>query len=98
MTVAETDAPLQILARPPRSPTQDALRALFRTKSAIVGMAVLSFLVLTAILAPIIAPYDPSAVLIGGENVKKRQPSGLPSSSARCWEPWQATPQAQPTM
>jgi ABC-type dipeptide/oligopeptide/nickel transport system permease subunit len=74
MTVAETDAPLQILARPPRSPTQDALRALFRTKSAIVGMAVLSFLVLTAILAPIIAPYDPSAVLIGVENVKKRQP------------------------
>ncbi len=73
MTVTETSVH-PILARPPRSPTQDALRALFRTKSAIVGMVVLIALTLTAILAPVIAPYEPSAVLIGVEKIKKRQP------------------------
>ncbi|PKO21390.1 MAG: diguanylate cyclase [Chloroflexi bacterium HGW-Chloroflexi-1] len=71
MTVAES--PLeQVLARPPRSPGQDAMRALFRTKSAILGMIILLALVLVAVSAPIIAPYDPNQVLIGKENVKKR--------------------------
>ena len=41
-------------------PTQDALRALFRTKSAIVGMVILVVLILVAIFAPVIAPYDPN--------------------------------------
>ena len=64
----------QILTRPPRSPAQDAVRALFRTKSAILGMVVLLALALTAVFAPVIAPYDPTAVLIGVEKIKKRQP------------------------
>lgn len=63
-----------IIDRPPRSPTQDAMRALFRTKSAIVGMVILVILTLVAIFAPVIAPYPPNQVLIGKENVKKRQP------------------------
>jgi peptide/nickel transport system permease protein len=62
----------QVLSRAPRSPTQDAIRSLFRTKSALLGMAVLSVLVLTAIMAPVIAPFDPNQVLIGKEQVKMR--------------------------
>ncbi|MFZ1239998.1 MAG: ABC transporter permease [Anaerolineae bacterium] len=62
----------QILARPPRSPWQDALYTLLRTKSAILGMVILGVLILTAIFAPLIAPYDPDQVLIGIENIKMR--------------------------
>jgi peptide/nickel transport system permease protein len=62
----------QILSRAPRSPTQDATRSLFRTKSAILGMAVLGVLVLVAVFAPLIAPYDPNQVLIGKEQIKMR--------------------------
>lgn len=70
MASAELDT---ITSRPPRSPGQDAMRALFRTKSAIAGMVILVILVLVALFAPAIAPYDPTQVLIGKEAVKKRQ-------------------------
>jgi peptide/nickel transport system permease protein len=63
-----------IIARPPRTPLQDALRALFHNRSALLGMAILGFLLFVAIFAPVIAPYEPDAVLIGKEKVKKRQP------------------------
>lgn len=59
--------------RPPRSPGRDALRALLRTKSAIGGMIILVMLMLVALFAPLLAPYQPNQVLIGLENVKKRQ-------------------------
>ncbi|MBM4458402.1 MAG: ABC transporter permease [Chloroflexi bacterium] len=72
MTVADS-AIDDVLARPPRSPAQDALRTLLRTKSAILGMTILVVLMLMAILAPVIAPYDPNQVLIGIEKVKMRQ-------------------------
>lgn len=49
------------------------LRRIFKQRSAIVGMVLLSFLLLVAIFAPLIAPYDPVAVLIGVEDVTKRQ-------------------------
>jgi peptide/nickel transport system permease protein len=62
-----------IIDRPPRSPTQDAIRALFRTKSAIAGMVILVILTLVAIFAPVVAPYPPNQVLIGKEEVRKRQ-------------------------
>jgi len=58
--------------RRPRTPTRDALRALFHTKSAILGMVILLVLVLVAIFAPLIAPYDPNKVLIGVEKIKMR--------------------------
>ena len=68
-----TDANLQEpLSRPPRSPTQDAIRSLFRTKSAILGMVILAAMLLIAVFAPVIAPYDPDKVLIGIEKVKMR--------------------------
>ena len=63
----------QVLARTPRSPTQDAMRSLLHNRSAIVGMVILGILVIIAILAPVIAPYDPNAPLIGVESVKKRE-------------------------
>ena len=49
------------------------LRRLFRQRSAIVGLIILGFLMIVAIFAPIIAPYDPTDVLIGVEDVKRRE-------------------------
>ena len=49
------------------------LRRIFRQRPAIVGGAILSFLVLVAIFAPVLAPYDPDFVLIGHEDVKRRE-------------------------
>ncbi len=48
------------------------IRNIFRQKSAIIGGTILVFLVLVAIFAPVIAPYDPEEVLIGKEDIKKR--------------------------
>ncbi len=67
-TVSQT-----IADRPPRSPAQDAWRALRHTKSAIVGAMILIFMILIAITAPVIAPYPPNQPLIGKEDVKKRE-------------------------
>ncbi|MCP4167139.1 MAG: ABC transporter permease [Chloroflexi bacterium] len=50
------------------------LRVLIRQRSAIIGMSIIGVLVVIALFAPQIAPYEPDAVLIGKENVKKRQP------------------------
>ena len=52
---------------------QLTLRRIFRQRSAVVGMVILGFLILVAIFANVIAPYDPIQVLIGvEEGVKKR--------------------------
>ena len=48
------------------------LRRVFRQRSAIIGMVVLGFLVLVALLAPVITSYGPEKVLIGLEPVRKR--------------------------
>lgn len=48
-------------------------RRFFRRKSALVGLGILGLLILTAIFAPVIAPYEPEQVLIGVEPVRKRQ-------------------------
>jgi len=49
------------------------LRRILRQRSARVGIVILSVLVLIAIFAPVIATYDPEKILIGIENVKKRE-------------------------
>lgn len=49
------------------------LRSIFRQRSAIIGGTILIILVLVAIFAPLLAPYDPEEVLIGKEDIKKRQ-------------------------
>ncbi|MGQ9489261.1 MAG: ABC transporter permease [Anaerolineae bacterium] len=74
MTVSDTPVVIEQTLRSPRTPMQDALRALMRTKSAVAGMVILALLTFVAIFAPVLAPYDPNQVLIGIENVKKRQP------------------------
>ena len=48
-------------------------RRLFRRRSALVGMVILGLLVLIALTAQWLAPYDPLQVLIGVEPVKQRQ-------------------------
>jgi ABC-type dipeptide/oligopeptide/nickel transport system permease subunit len=50
------------------------LRSIFRQRSAVIGGSVLILLVLVAIFAPVIAPYDPTEVLIGKEDITKRAP------------------------
>ena len=49
------------------------LRRIFRQRSAIIGGTILIFLILVALFAPAIAPYSPEEVLIGKEDVKKRE-------------------------
>lgn len=50
------------------------LRRLFRQRSAIVGMAMLAFILIAAIFAPVLAPYGEDEVLIGKEEgIKRRQ-------------------------
>jgi peptide/nickel transport system permease protein len=43
------------------SPARRALRRLFRRKGAVIGMAVIAIFIVLALLAPVIAPYDPVA-------------------------------------
>ena len=43
------------------SPTRRAVRRLFKRKGAVAGLVVLSLFILLALLAPLIAPYDPIA-------------------------------------
>lgn len=49
------------------------LRRLFRQRSATIGLILLGILILSAIFAPLIAPYDPEQPLIGIEEVGKRE-------------------------
>lgn len=61
------------LSGKPTSLTRLALRRLLRRRAALVGMTLLGMLTLTAIFAPLIAPYDPIRVLIGVEDVARRE-------------------------
>jgi oligopeptide transport system permease protein len=66
-TITATDqqrraADLNAIARKQRSLWRDALYRLVRNRAALVGLFVIGFVALVAILAPLIAPYDPYAV------------------------------------
>ncbi len=51
------------------------LRRILRQRSAIVGLGILAVISFLAIFAPVLAPFDPTDVLIGKEEgVRKRQP------------------------
>jgi len=58
----------------PASLWRTTARRLLQRKSAIAGMIILGGLILTAVFAPWIAPYAPDEVLIGKEDVKRRDP------------------------
>ncbi|MGQ9554034.1 MAG: ABC transporter permease [Anaerolineae bacterium] len=56
------------LREKPRTPAGDALRHLRRNPVAIGGMVILGFLLLLALLAPLIAPYKPTAQILAERN------------------------------
>ena len=61
------------MVRGPQSLRQLALRALLHHRSAILGMIIIAVLILVSIFAPLIAPYEPNRILIGVEQVRKRE-------------------------
>ena len=48
------------------------LRRIFRQRSAVIGMSILFVIILLAIFAPVLTDYGPTDVLIGVEDVRKR--------------------------
>jgi oligopeptide transport system permease protein len=62
-----TPAPIQqaFATRKPRSLWQDAWRRLTRNRGSIVGMGIVGFFMLVAILAPVIAPHPPQLSYAG---------------------------------
>jgi len=61
-------------ARRSRGLWGDAFRELLRKRSAVIGLVMLAVLVLVAVFAPLVAPYDPNEVLLGQEGVTLRDP------------------------
>jgi peptide/nickel transport system permease protein len=63
--MAETAVRTTIIATPSEwaaeSPTARTLRRLLRRKGAVLGLAVIALFVAVAVLAPLVAPYDPTA-------------------------------------
>lgn len=75
MTTSKNFEPSEIdLRRRKETPWIQALRSFVRQRSAILGMIIIGGIMLVAIFANQIAPYQPDQVLIGQESVKKRQP------------------------
>lgn len=51
-----------------------AWRRLLRRKGGVLGLLIIGFMISVAIFAPLIAPYEPTEVLIGKEDVSRRDP------------------------
>lgn len=51
-----------------------ALRRFRERRSGMIGLVIVSALILLAVTAPLIAPYEPNEVLIGKEDVTRRDP------------------------
>jgi|FLYL01.1.fsa_nt_gi ABC-type dipeptide/oligopeptide/nickel transport system permease subunit len=58
----------------PTSTWRLAGRRLLRRKTGVVGMAIIGFWLLVALLAPLLAPYDPERGLLGVEEIRRREP------------------------
>lgn len=58
----------------PSSQLRLTIRRFRGRTSGMIGLGIVIFLVLIAIFAPIIAPYEPNEILIGKEDVKPRDP------------------------
>lgn len=51
-----------------------AMRRFRGRKSGMIGLGIISALILVAILAPVLAPYEPTEILIGVEDVRRYDP------------------------
>ena len=69
--VIRSDTATQVVRS--RSLAALTLRNLFKQRNAIIGMILLLLLTLTAVFAPLLAPYDPINDLIGEEDVVARE-------------------------
>lgn len=58
----------------PLSQWRLVLRRFRQRKSGMIGLSIISFLILIAIFAPLIAPYGPTEILIGKEEVSRYDP------------------------
>jgi ABC-type dipeptide/oligopeptide/nickel transport system permease subunit len=56
----------------PMSQWRLALRRFRERKSGMIGLGIVTFLILVAIFAPLLAPYEPNQVLIGREDIGPR--------------------------
>lgn len=54
------------ISHPPISPWADVRRQLLRDRLAVLGIIILFLLILTAVFAPLIAPFDPYEMNLGG--------------------------------
>ena len=68
-TLTDTPPLHKVAATTVRTPLQDMLRRIARHRSAQVGAAILGLMIIVAVFAPVLAPYDPIRVL---KDVKPR--------------------------
>jgi ABC-type dipeptide/oligopeptide/nickel transport system permease subunit len=76
-TTSTTDAALADTATRPRPARlwRDTLTSILRQRSAVLGLIILGFLVLVALFADVISPYDPNQSLLGVQSgVARRSP------------------------
>ncbi len=73
-TLEEVALDEQRLTTKPQAQWRLAARRFRERKSGMIGLGIVTFLFLVALLAPLIAPYDPNEVLIGKEDVTRRDP------------------------
>lgn len=71
-TTTDRLAPAQSV-RGPAGLWRQALHAFLGHRSAIIGMCIIVLLLFLAIFAPLIAPYQPNDILIGTEQIRKRE-------------------------
>ena len=68
------DTEVEAILERPTGLWRGAWRRLLRRKTGVFGLSIIGTLVVIAVFAPLIAPYDPTEVLIGKEDVKRRDP------------------------
>ncbi len=67
-------ADAKILYEKPLTQWRLTLRRFRQRKSGMIGLGIISFLILVAVFAPLLAPYDPNEILIGKEDVGRYDP------------------------
>ncbi|MBT9385193.1 ABC transporter permease [Pseudooceanicola sp. CBS1P-1] len=73
VAAAEANITAETLMGPAVPMWKRTWQRLLRKRSGQVGLFIIGFMVVIALAAPILAPYDPDQVLIGVEHVKRRE-------------------------